>query len=123
VNDVVSATPGDLAEEVPRPAASAKEPGSENPRLETLEVRFAHGARTASMLNAVFLVLAMGLGGVIQRMRYEAAHREKVESYKLACAIAEVQETGATPESIRAHLSLPDPPDPRDALGELFNTP
>lgn len=74
------------------------------------------------ILNALLLVLAMGLGGVIQRLRYEAEYGEKLESYKWACAIAELQETGATPESICARLALPDPPDPRDALSELFSS-
>ncbi len=59
---------------------------------------------------------------MIQQLRYEAEHGEKLESYKWACAIAEIKETGATPESIRARLMLPDPPDPRDALGELFGS-
>ncbi|MFP1603040.1 hypothetical protein ACLD0U_10170 [Microbacterium sp. 2216-1] len=75
----------------------------------------------SDMLMALFLVLAIGLGGVIQRMRYEAEHSGKLDSYKWACAIAEIQQTGATPEGIRESLELPLPPDPADALGELFS--
>lgn len=122
VDEVISITPDEPAKEVQRRVSKARKCGAGDQHIQALEVGFTQGAQTTAMLNGLFLVLAMGLGGVIQRLRYEAEHGEKLESYKWACAIAEIQETGATPESIRAHLALPDPPDPRNALGEIFGS-
>ncbi|NYE18119.1 hypothetical protein [Microbacterium immunditiarum] len=122
VDDVVSLTPDELTAEVQRRVAKARKRGANDEHIRALEMGFTQGAQTTELLKGLFLVLAMGLGGVIQRLRYEANYGEKLDSFKWACAIAEIEETGATPESIRARLALPDPPDPRDALGELFRS-
>ncbi|WP_337007375.1 MULTISPECIES: hypothetical protein [unclassified Microbacterium] len=79
-------------------------------------------ALATETLMAVFLVLCTRLGSLLQQGRYEAQHADTLQSYRMACAIAEIEETGASPETIRARLSLPVPPDPRQALAELFLT-
>ncbi|WP_157561006.1 hypothetical protein [Humibacter albus] len=122
VEEVVAAAPGDLRAEVERRVAVARRSGADDQQVHALEVGFTQGAKTTSMLSGIFLVLAMGLGAVIQQLRFEEEHGAELETYQWACAIAETQETGATPESIRARLAVPDPPDPRHALGELFGS-
>lgn len=79
-------------------------------------------AMAVETLMALFLVIVMRLGQIIQQMRYETQHADVLQSFRMACAIAEVQETGVTPETIRARLGVPASPDPSHALAELFDT-
>lgn len=76
--------------------------------------------RTSELINAVFLLLSMGAARAIQRRRYEVENRDALAAYRMACAVAEVQGTGVTPEEIAERLGLRAPPDPAHALGELF---
>lgn len=93
------------------------------PEVENLIAAYASEARAVRLLKATFLVLGMALGHEIQMLRYRSEFGDKIEAYRMACAIAEVEQTGATPASIREHLGLPEEPDPRVALGALFAGP
>lgn len=79
-------------------------------------------ALATETLMAIFLVLCLRLGSLLQRGRYESQHASALESYRMACAIAEIEDTGVSPETIRARLSLPLPPDPLHSLAELFTS-
>ncbi|MCE4027118.1 hypothetical protein LXM50_14150 [Microbacterium sp. Au-Mic1] len=120
VDDVVSVGIEERAAEAERWNEQARERGLGEERLRKISFPTVRDVQPADTMQGLFLVLLMGLGTVVQKLRFEAEHGEKLEIYKQACAVAEVMETGATPESIRAHLELPDPPDPRHALGALF---
>lgn len=120
VDEVVSVGIEDRAAEAQGWKEQVRGRGVWEERLRKISVTTVRDVQPADTMRGLFLVLLMGLGVVVQRLRFEAEHGEKLEIYRQACAIAEVMETGATPESIRAHLELPHPPDPRHALGALF---
>lgn len=120
VHDVVSVGGAERAAETGQLGAQDRERGREE-RLRGTVFTTVREAGPTDTMQAIFLVLLMGLGVVVQQLRFKSEHGDKLEIYKQACAIAEVMDTGATPESIRAHLELPDPPDPRNALGALFS--
>ncbi|WKT89592.1 hypothetical protein QYR02_01385 [Microbacterium maritypicum] len=84
------------------------------------QVHHDEDALVTETLMAIFLVLGMRLGNLIQQGRYEAQYASELESYRMARAIAEIQETGVSAETIRSRLALPHPPDPLQALTELF---
>lgn len=121
IEDVSTIRVAEAKEEVTRRIQALRATGASEEYLAGMEAGFVDGARTTDNLVSLFLVLSLGLGLRIQTLDYEATHSDKVESYKWACAIAEIEGTGATPESIRRTLKLPDPPNPRDALSALFN--
>lgn len=71
-------------------------------------------------LASLFLMLALILGGEVQKARYELEHRSKLQAFNLAVAMDEIEGKLRREAELRKRLDLPEPPDGRHALSVLF---
>ncbi|WP_127818243.1 hypothetical protein [Microbacterium sp. CPCC 204701] len=90
------------------------------PAVEAAIDLYISGAAMKLTMQALFLVLAMGLGHEVLLAEYRKEHGDRIMAFELACAMQDDPPSADKIASIRENLGLPPEPDPRDALSALF---